>query len=94
MGRDKHVIIPERVGNLRPVAVEYQGGLTVRGGGWHQSVSRYAGDCRKLRWLSVHGWVVMAFTVLDMNKPALVIEEIKSALGLPNRFEELVKIGC
>lgn len=79
------------VGNRLPVAVEYQGGLTV--GGWHLGVARYAGDCRKMRWLSAHGWIVMPFTVLDMDKPALVIAEIKQALELPNDFERLSKIG-
>ncbi len=79
------------IGNGRKVAVEFRGGLTV--GGWHLGIARYAGDCRKARRLSYLGWCYMPLTVLDMNKPALVIEEIKQALGMPNQYEKFLVIS-
>jgi very-short-patch-repair endonuclease len=68
--------------NHKQVAVEFQGGVFKRGGGWHQNSARYASDSRKARWLALNGWTILAFTALDMQSPALVIAEIKAALGL------------
>lgn len=81
------------IGSGRAVAVEFEGGVFVRGGGYHQRGKRYASDCRKYRKLALDGWCVLRYTAEDFQSPALVVEEIKQALGLSNDFERLIKTG-
>jgi len=62
------------------VAVELEGGVWVGKG--HAAPVRFIGDCEKYNRASLDGWMLLRYTVTDINKsPGRIVEELREALG-------------
>lgn len=62
------------------VIVEYEGG--VYGRGRHTRGRGYTNDCIKYNWAALHGLIVLRYTVLDLDEPARIVQDVKAALRL------------
>jgi hypothetical protein len=58
------------------LAVEWEGGVYQNG--WHQSIARYIGDCRKYNAAVLLGWRVLRYTAADSLQD--VVDGVKEAL--------------
>ena len=63
----------------RMVAVEYEGGIYRRGGGWHQSIGRMEGDMEKYNTAALDGWVVLRFSAKHVQED-IALKMIEQAL--------------
>jgi hypothetical protein len=60
------------------VAVELEGGLYTRGR--HQRPKGFSDDCDKYNMASLEGWIVLRYTVVQMDDPEGMIAQVRRAI--------------
>jgi very-short-patch-repair endonuclease len=64
------------------IAVEYEGGVTLKHGGAHRSLDMYLKDVEKYNLLAVNGWLLLRFTCKDKTDlesvEKLLVEAIRN----------------
>ena len=60
------------------VAVELEGGLYTRGR--HQRPKGFSDDCDKYNMASLEGWLVLRYTIVQMDNPEGLIAQVRRAI--------------